>query len=183
MLVQRLLRLTSAPRDISWLLRRRAAAGSPAHRAKGSGFRAVEELEQSSNCPNVLMMTGLLLVLGIFYWLASWSHSLPLITCPQMLWNRPTDGSLSVKFLTDSVSSSLAAVVKERHVSQTITVVYVATTLQDLRERKQQRATHTCVIQTDSFKRLKRNQFHSISVLELTLQRPCPHPKKPQIKT
>lgn len=29
MLVQRLLRLTSAPREMSWLVRRRAAAGSP----------------------------------------------------------------------------------------------------------------------------------------------------------
>lgn len=35
--------------------------------------------------------------------------------------------------LTDSMSSGLAAVVKQRHVGQTVTVVHVATALQDLR--------------------------------------------------
>lgn len=43
---------------------------------------------------------------------------------------------------------------------------------------KTQRTTHTFVIQIDSFKCLKQNQFHCISVLEPTLQCPCPHPEK-----
>lgn len=42
-------------------------------------------------------------------------------------------GSSRAKFLTDSVSSGLAAVVKQRHVSQTVAVVDVAAALQDLR--------------------------------------------------
>lgn len=40
--------------------------------------------------------------------------------------------------LTDSVSSGLAAVVKQRHVSQTVAVVDVAAALQDLKEREKE---------------------------------------------
>lgn len=39
-------------------------------------------------------------------------------------------------YLTDSVSSGLTAVVKQRHVGQTVAVVHMATTLQDLRQRQ-----------------------------------------------
>lgn len=39
------------------------------------------------------------------------------------------------RLLTHSMSSGLTAVVKQRHVSQTVAVVHVAATLQDLRQR------------------------------------------------
>lgn len=45
-------------------------------------------------------------------------------------------GSMPVKYLTNSMRPGLTAVVKERHVSQTVTVIYVAAALQDLRHRK-----------------------------------------------
>lgn len=46
-------------------------------------------------------------------------------------------GSVLKKDLTNSMSSGLAAVVKQRHVSQTVAVVHVATTLQDLKHKTQ----------------------------------------------
>lgn len=40
------------------------------------------------------------------------------------------------KSLTDSMSSSFTAVVKQRHVGQTVAVVHVTTSFQDLRDKQ-----------------------------------------------
>lgn len=56
----------------------------------------------------------------------------------QMLQNggtgsNPTDWIHIKRYLTDSVRSGLAAVVKQGHVGQAVAVVHMATALQDLR--------------------------------------------------